>query len=300
MGKVGILLALAWLILGASLPQGQGSKEDRQAEQAIANSLENVATAIERGNEPPSYNPDCPKGADDRRSDLCAQWKAADAAHEAASWASWTWYLLLVGTVIGAATLGAAAAAAYFAKKAADHTETGAVAATNTLAHAREVSETQLRPYVFFGDAKLTLPLTNASEVIMPIKNHGLTPAFNLQVGMGVHSVKFPIGDQSREIEVDDWESAHALGPGDDTYQKSGFQDVSAEEMKGIREGTLAFLVRCVVRYEGRNGLTDEIEATMYIDKVTAIEGDVMTLNEWARHHAHEKHPVKRFPDEKA
>lgn len=61
-------------------------------------------------------DPGCEPDREDRESDLCAQWKAADAAQSSAN-AAWT--LGIVGLAIGAFTLGAAVCAAAFAKRAA-------------------------------------------------------------------------------------------------------------------------------------------------------------------------------------
>lgn len=61
--------------------------------------------------------------SDDHRSELCAQWVAADAAENSASLAFW---FGLVGSIIGLSTLAAAVAAALFAKKAADETKRSA------------------------------------------------------------------------------------------------------------------------------------------------------------------------------
>lgn len=57
----------------------------------------------------------------DRTSELCAQWAAADAAAKGVAWAERTFYLGVAGTLLGALTLAAAAAAAFFAGKAAEH-----------------------------------------------------------------------------------------------------------------------------------------------------------------------------------
>ncbi|MFL9840045.1 hypothetical protein ABS767_03635 [Sphingomonas sp. ST-64] len=62
----------------------------------------------------------CQRGKDDRSSDLCAQWKAADAAKESADWARRMYPWIVAGTIIGGLTLVAAVAAAMFAKSASD------------------------------------------------------------------------------------------------------------------------------------------------------------------------------------
>jgi hypothetical protein len=71
-----------------------------QREQASSNSpvLLDAAKPVEPA-PAAEYNPPCAKGQDDRRSDLCAQWKAADSAAEAAFWSKVQAYLSAVGIV---------------------------------------------------------------------------------------------------------------------------------------------------------------------------------------------------------
>lgn len=175
-------LALLCLLLVAasSPPQQQRGQPQRQSEQAIANALERIAAAAERDNEAAAYTADCQQGRDNRRSDLCAQWKAADAASEAAGWAGWTWWLGLGGVAIGLGTLGAACAAAYFAKEAADHTKTGADEAKR----AADAAEADQRPWIqvsvrpqftYSGSYNMTISL------LLTLKNIGRLPAQNIR-----------------------------------------------------------------------------------------------------------------------
>ncbi|MBM6576326.1 hypothetical protein KCP91_08070 [Microvirga sp. SRT01] len=60
----------------------------------------------------------CKAGQDNRASDLCAQWKAADAAELSAVWTRNTFWVGLLGSVIAFVTLMAAVAAALYAKAA--------------------------------------------------------------------------------------------------------------------------------------------------------------------------------------
>lgn len=167
-----ILALVGWLVLAASPPQQQRSQPQPHADQAIANALNRIATAAERNDEPASYTADCEQGRDNRRSDLCAQWKAADSASEAAAWAGWTWWLGLGGVGIGIGTLGAAIAAAYFASEAARHTKAGAEAA-----HDANRPWLTVSAYPNFvsteGNPTFSLMLT--------IKNIGRAPAQNVR-----------------------------------------------------------------------------------------------------------------------
>lgn len=73
----------------------------------------------------------CARGRDVRSSDLCAQWKAADAAADAARWSWWQMVVGILGVVVGAATVGAAIAAALYAKKAAEEAMRSATVASD-------------------------------------------------------------------------------------------------------------------------------------------------------------------------
>jgi hypothetical protein len=65
----------------------------------------------------------CEKGTDNRQSDLCAQWKSADAATDSALWGFWSLFATVVGLIVGGGTLIAAWCAAAYAKRAANHTK---------------------------------------------------------------------------------------------------------------------------------------------------------------------------------
>lgn len=57
---------------------------------------------------------------------LCAEWKSADAAAQAADWAWWQMLIAGGGLGVGTLTLIAAGGAAWFAREAARHTKAGA------------------------------------------------------------------------------------------------------------------------------------------------------------------------------
>ena len=51
-------------------------------------------------NQPPKEDAGCDEGEENRQSDLCAQWKAADAAQASAEYSSWTLLVSAIGTVL--------------------------------------------------------------------------------------------------------------------------------------------------------------------------------------------------------
>jgi len=145
--------------------------------------LDNVATALQGANKPNRHDEPCEPGDNKRSSDLCAQWKAADAARDTANY---TLQLGWLGLLIGALTLGAAIAAAKFASDAATYTQAGANeakraanAAEQQLALGNKISEIELRAYIrsleetFQRDPADPLKFTFR----LPFKNVGHTPA---------------------------------------------------------------------------------------------------------------------------
>lgn len=138
---------------------------------AASVSMREHSTSTELAVEP------CEKGQDKRTSDLCAQWKAADAAALAAEWTERTFWLGVLGTTLGAATLVSAFWAAQHALRA-------AVATEKTADIAREIGQLQTRAYI--GLDTLTFELVKSGDdgsfigvQLTPIvRNAGNSPAF--------------------------------------------------------------------------------------------------------------------------
>jgi hypothetical protein len=173
----GIILALAGLILvGAQPPQPDRQHPSEHAGGKIEDSLEDIATALREANKTSGLEKPCQEGDNKRPSDLCAQWKAADAADSAKNA---TWLFGGLGTLIGALTLGAASAAAFYAKRAADHTKRGADTAERTLTDLEQ-------PYLFVDKVIAHTPITRDwidapddrfFEASPKMRNYGRTPA---------------------------------------------------------------------------------------------------------------------------
>lgn len=127
MGRIALSVALlaAAVALGGTEPKNSGGKPDGATQEQVSASLKSIATALNDANKPSQHDKPCEDGSDNRASDLCAQWKAADAAQSSTNA---TWLFGYVGTLIGLLTLAAAGAAAWYARKAAIHTEESAKA----------------------------------------------------------------------------------------------------------------------------------------------------------------------------
>lgn len=118
-----LIAAFGWLALGAAQPEQAARQPADATNENVASALENLATALDSENEPSEHEQPCPDREDNRSSDLCAQWKAADAAQLSANVA---WWVAIVGSILGALTLAAAVAAAIFASVAAFETRRSA------------------------------------------------------------------------------------------------------------------------------------------------------------------------------
>ena len=118
-GYRSILDAFVGLALaGAQPPKEDGGQPTETPSSKIERSLEDIASSQRKAVESSDLEKPCKEGDDQRSSDLCAQWKAADAA-KTASLAAW------LGALIGAFTLAAAYSAAKWARKAAKASRKG-------------------------------------------------------------------------------------------------------------------------------------------------------------------------------
>jgi len=221
MGRALFLAAALTLLLGAA----QSSKQGNRAEQANATNEVNPRPSTVRRDraqaaheaetlqpvQPSQYNPPCEKGQDNRRSDLCAQWKAADSANSAAQWAKWSFILGIAGTfglfatlywtrkavhVAMEATKDADAALATAARNAdaalaqAKTTELAlkearrtADAMTAQVEVSRTAAERQLRAYLSVRNAMaMGIKPERLPTFGIEIKNQGETPAYDVRI----------------------------------------------------------------------------------------------------------------------
>jgi hypothetical protein len=131
-GYRGIIFALVGVAsLGAAEPPKHGTQAQQATKQREPASGAKP-TRTEQSQEPDKSTEPCKAGEDKRYSDLCAQWKAADAAANGAE-AGWLQVWIGIGGVaVGLFTLIAAGAAALFAKRAVDETRESNAIAKNT------------------------------------------------------------------------------------------------------------------------------------------------------------------------
>jgi hypothetical protein len=273
--RLALIAAFGWLILAASPVHKQDAAASNQAQpnSETAEALRNIASAIEEANKRPEPDAGCQPGQDDRRSDLCAQWKAADAASDSAWWTKSTFWLAIVGTLIGGGTLGAASYAAWYAKRAAEHTETGAIeakraanAAEETLSETRTANATSLRPYVVFTvvEEEDKSPFTRQTELKYMVKNFGQTPATNVRLSLGdmfaaepFGTLVVPIGEKFGDFGL--------LAPGDFRKDSIDAKDLEPSDIGRVFGKEEKLIVRLRVDYSWPGG-TDFHDVTMCLD----------------------------------
>ncbi|WP_230292442.1 hypothetical protein [Croceicoccus sp. Ery5] len=188
-------IAVAGLILsGASAPpESDQNAENSQTENEISEALGRIERAISNIEIPTDENPACDPGEDNRNSDLCAQWKAADSAREAASYA---WAGLLVG-IVGTAML------------------------IWTFLEQRRTSRAQLRAYIAVDAVTLYLnPETGEAVADLQINNTGQTPAFHTVWAGNIRIADD--GQIERDLAVTSREQAQGIGRPTETAVSNG------------------------------------------------------------------------------
>lgn len=248
-GHRGIFAAIVGLaLLGASPPKDAGGQSANATVNQIEHSLGDIASTLKQAIEPSQHDKPCPEGRNDRSSDLCAQWKAADAAKSAAQAA---WWIGCVGALIGGLTLAAAFNAAKWAKKAAEHTEAGANAAIDANRQSKLSAERQDRAYVAVQPAGIHKFLQSEGPHLaighVTIKNVGSMTAKNVAsfVTMEVVPINmtkdFPITDDPGRIE-------RAIQVGDEMRQAAG--NTSIPGINEVNKSDIHVYVWGVVYYD--------------------------------------------------
>jgi hypothetical protein len=226
-----------------------------------------MASSLREANEPSHLDKPCDEGDDQRSSDLCAQWKAADAAKSAANA---TWFFGALGSLIGSLTLAAAWSAAKWAKKAAEHTEVGAKEAGNSVIAARranrnaseandisrEANYVQSRPYLYLVDQSVAYQhmrsvghVGDTGDIVLHFKNFGQTPArrvilrAKVVVG-GVWNAGEPVDlEDTATVHLGDYPPNHAGKR--DGYTVTGLKAADAD----IRAGTASVFIVGQIQY---------------------------------------------------
>lgn len=172
-----VIAAFGWLTLTGQQPSPPAKAEQTQAQARVGDTLSNIATTdneqAERAKRQPE-RPPCGTRQYERPDDLCAQWKAADAAADAAWWT-------VIGSVISAAGLAGVLFALFLAFQ------------SNRIA--RDSAERQLRAYLSVEPGGINQAVNQLARAPLLIRNNGQTPANGVMVfskfGLSENPVSF-------------------------------------------------------------------------------------------------------------
>jgi hypothetical protein len=264
-----LVFALVGLTSCQLPPWQRANQEQEQSTKAIQRALEEITGLLKDQAKPDVTTQPCKQSEDKRNSDLCAQWKAADAGSDAAKAA---WLFGIFGCLIGGFTLVAAVKAAQYAKNAAEHTRRGADAAFEAVNLAQQaLDETKAtnvattRPYVFFmGTDKPGSQFERDAKHSFAFKNYGQTPALNVNIQINYAIVKRPIGDFGVPLEGSKGIYG-TIAPGAEVNDHLR-NDLHVTEVGKIAAGEV-FLLRMVITYDLPTGGSDHHDLTWWLDR---------------------------------
>jgi hypothetical protein len=218
------------LILAGHHPNAVAQPKKETAQERTADALENIAKTYDeqtkRSERSPETEP-CEQGQDNRNSDLCAQWKAADSA-QIAAWLS-------------GASFAAVLIALWFAFR------------SNWIA--RDTAKRQLRAYVSV-EPKGIYERDSDGNIIVPIaiKNAGQTPAYQVTVfswfSLSDDPLSFDPSAPNRERPPNYDPTEITIGPGEThhVYTRMPFSPTKPE-MLAIASKETAIIHYGVVTY---------------------------------------------------
>jgi len=238
-------MALALLGADKANPQ-QSNQAQPQQQQAPA------PAPPPRDAKQPLWNDDaCYKAKDHNAADLCAQWRAAVAAEEAAKAAKRAVTWTIVGTFLSGLALGALLWTLHQTEKALDQARLGNSITESGL-------HRQLRPYVYLTNVHMTFPhpiMDGASPsddapVVLYFKNFGQTPAKH--VTLRAKAIIGGIWNEPFDVNFDDCALVH-LGdmPPDFPKDRDGYTVLGTREAyPNILFGVASVFVCGVIEYD--------------------------------------------------
>lgn len=236
-GYRGIVLAIAGLILiGAGKPLTTGNQsQEAQAAAKIEEAGNSIASAIIQVGKPIEKDGGCENRKDNRNSELCAQWKAADSAEEAANWAWWQLWLSALGVLGLGFTLWFNFRALRMAKDASKETKdaltiakSSAESASNLVRISDRNAHLELRAYLEFDSVKVEPwpdydnpenPKEKGFRIQIGIRNYGRTPAQNVELTKTSKTFQ-PNDKKFFEITVTDNSNLNNIAPSDIFYMR--------------------------------------------------------------------------------
>lgn len=284
----GLVLAVG---LSAASPSSANSQQQQNGGSGEATSNAQPPPAIHEPQPAEVTDGGCDKSQDNRKSDLCAQWKAADAAYDSAVWTARTYHLGIAGLVVGFLTLLAAGMAAKYARDAAIHTRRSADSAdrmaeeaANATQAAREsiqISQThgklQMRAYLGVQAYRVefqSVPV-DTNDIIMQIivgirvRNSGTSPAHNVKAGGRFKQIGWPFVLEDEPALPNDGQALHVVAAGDTVEDIRLTQSVRLK-IDELSTGTTRFYIGVRIDYEDVFGdpHTSEYHATARPDSL--------------------------------
>lgn len=226
-----VIAALGVALLGAANhPDAKAQPEQAHAQQAIADSLSSIAAIYNeqaKWSERPNQETEpCDPGDDRRYSDLCAQWKAADAAADSAWWAAVSGYATAVSTLLVLVAL-------YIAFR------------SNWIA--RDTAKRQLRAYMSFQEFRFE-PYQRNGEQIWELQaiwiNAGSTPALGVRMNVNWRESDMgPPPDDFLYEESKAYSSPDAMPVGPGCHSLSRAPNISDQVVRSVRRQERTLLV---------------------------------------------------------
>lgn len=255
-----IVLAVGIALACANHADAKGDDKEPDTQQAITDSLDKIAATYDkqtkRSESPDKQAEPCKPGDDRRYSDLCAQWKAADAAADSAWWA-WAGGLIGIGSLAGV----------FIALTLAFH--------SNWIA--RDSAKRQLRAYLAVDECSIsTFPDDGCIIMQLRLKNCGQTPAQKVRVMAESFAAPFPL-EQDRPFLPVEVDGGVSIGPGMDISCAKSLRtpDVYAAIANAItRVGS--FYIQGVCEYVDAFGITRKTYFRYAFAGVSGTDGLVM------------------------
>lgn len=274
-GYRSIILAVGLTLCGASPSPQDGAvpkkQQSAQAEPKATPYITAVATKASEPVEPPEYYQPCGQNGSQGKSDLCAQWSAANAAKEAANWAWYQMWLSLAGVLGLVVTLWYNFRALRLAERESEETTNALIIAERNASAAarasqsaseanrlaREAMQRQLRPYVYLDSISIKYDHMGAfdfigdkGEIKLVLKNFGNSPARRGTIRArafvgGVWNAPFNQGLDDTTIEY------LADLPPQSGRTQSGYTVLGLKESHGsILLGNASVFIEGQIRYE--------------------------------------------------
>lgn len=237
-----VLAAVGWLALTGANLKPAAQPEQSKVDGGVGDAAANVAAQYDKLPKRPESSPErqpCGPRQYQSKDDLCAQWKAADAAADAAGWAKW-------GTWISGVGLIAVAIAIFLTIQ------------FNRIA--RDTAKRQLRAYMSIEPKGiLEAGDDGIAQAVVFMHNTGQTPAYNVQLFSWFKVVDDPLAfspkdddpkEKPRDYERD---SSIASGSGSHVYCGMAFSPTKAA-MTAVSKKQMAIIQYGVVTYDDTFG----------------------------------------------